>query len=238
MNAQVHVAGVVLAGGASTRFAEGTAKPFRALAGRQMLDFSLAAFAAASRITSLIVVLPAALQESLATSLLALPRVVAVVAGGPSRQESLACGLAVLPEAAEVVAVHDAARPLIAPDVIDRVVAGVSEGFSGAVCAIPLDDAIKAVGPDDEIVAPRSRVGLWRAQTPQAFERACLADALQRALADGVTCDDCSEMATRAGYRVRVVLGDPRNLKVTRPADLALCELLLGAPARPAGVEG
>lgn len=229
----MHVAGVVLAGGASTRFAKGTPKPFRTLAGRQMLDHSLAAFSAASRITSIVVVLPAALRETLMSSLLALPKVVAVVAGGPSRQESLSCGLAALPDAAAVIAVHDAARPLIAPEVIDRVVDGVAGGFSGAVCAIPLDDAIKAVGPDDEILGPRSREGLWRAQTPQVFERACLADALQRALADGVTCDDCSEMATRAGYRVRVVLGDPRNLKVTRPADLELCELLLGAVPGP-----
>ncbi|GAC1366431.1 MAG: 2-C-methyl-D-erythritol 4-phosphate cytidylyltransferase [Actinomycetota bacterium] len=226
--AAVEVAAVVLAGGASVRLAAAIPKPFRQLGGRPMLDYSLSAFAGATSVTSIVVVLPASLLGAMTDSLLSAPKVRAVTAGGPSRQESLLRGLAVIPDDASVVAVHDAARPLITPGIIDRVVAGVSEGFSGAVCAIPLDDAIKRVGEGDEILGPRSRVGLWRAQTPQVFRRDCLETALAQAIAAGVVCDDCSEMATRAGYRVRVVQGDPRNVKVTRPGDLELCERLLG----------
>jgi 2-C-methyl-D-erythritol 4-phosphate cytidylyltransferase len=95
--------------------------------------------------------------------------------------------------------------------------------------AIPLDDAIKEVGDDGGLLRSRSRVGLWRAQTPQAFRRECIEAAIKQALADGVVCDDCSEMAVRAGYRVRVVPGSVRNMKITRPGDIELCRALLGA---------
>jgi 2-C-methyl-D-erythritol 4-phosphate cytidylyltransferase len=177
-----------------------------------------------------VVVVPEALREGLEAPLRG-PRgskVVAVTGGGGLRQESLARGLACVPPGVEIVAVHDAARPMVTSAVIDGVVAGVADGFDGAVAAVPVDDAIKEVAEGGEILEPRSRGGLWRAQTPQAFVRACLETALARALADGIACDDCSEMATRVGYRVRVVPGDPRNIKVTRPGDLDLCERLLG----------
>ena len=171
--------------------------------------------------------MPQDLRERLEASLGAGPKVVAVTGGGRIRQESLARGLACVPSGAGVVVVHDAARPIVSPAFIDTVVAGVAEGFDGAISAVPVDDAIKEVAEGGEILAPRSREGLWRAQTPQAFARECLETSLAKALADGVVCDDCSEMATRAGYRVRVVPGDPRNIKVTRPGDLELCEGLL-----------
>ena len=196
-----------------------------------MLEHSVEAFDRASRLTGIVVVLPAAYVDRMGALLVAFPKVQSVVPGGPTRQLSRACGLAALGPGTQVVAVHDAARPMIDAATVDRVAAGVGDGYHGAVCAIPLDDAVKAVGDAGEILEPRSRAGLWRAQTPQAFERACLEDSLARALTDGVTCDDCSEMATRAGYRVRVVLGDRRNLKVTRQADLDLCEALLAGQA-------
>jgi 2-C-methyl-D-erythritol 4-phosphate cytidylyltransferase len=110
----------------------------------------------------------------------------------------------------------------------------VSGEFDGAIAAIPVDDALKQVGDGGGIVGPRSRVALWRAQTPQAFRRHCIEASVKQALADGVVCDDCSEMATRAGYRVRVVAGSPRNVKITRPGDIELClALLAGEPVRP-----
>src|SRR5207302_215160 len=83
-----------------------------------------------------------------------------------------------------VVVVHDAARPMVSPAFIDTVVAGVAEGFDGAISAVPIDDAIKEVAGGGEILAPRSRQGLWRAQTPQAFARECLETSLAKALAD------------------------------------------------------
>jgi len=220
-------AAVILAAGRSERLADPVLKPFRRLAGQPMIEYSLRAFEESESVTGVVVVVPEGLREGLEASLGARPKVVAVTGGGRVRQDSLARGLACVPPGAEVVAIHDAARPMVTPAFIDAVVAAVAEGFDGAISAVPVDDAIKEVAEDGEILRPRSRVGLWRAQTPQAFARECLETSLAKALADGIVCDDCSEMATRAGYRVRIVPGDPRNVKVTRPGDLELCERLL-----------
>jgi len=225
------VAAIVLAAGRSARLPGEVPKPFLRLRGWPMLGYSLAAFAAAPSVSAIVVAVPG---DRLAEVAPGAPKVVAVVPGGETRQASLACALAHLPAGASVVAVHDAARPLVTPAIIEAVLGAVGGGTDGALCAVPLDDAIKAVDEAHHVLGPRSRAGLWRAQTPQAFTRACLADALSRALADGVLCDDCSEMATRAGYRVCVVPGDARNLKVTRTSDLALCEALLAAGPGPA----
>src|SRR6266705_6082011 len=89
--------------------------------------------------------------------------------------------------------------------------------WSSDVCSSDLGEA-------GAILGLRSRVGLWRAQTPQAFRRDCIEASVKQAVADGVACDDCSEMVTRAGYRVRVVAGSVRNMKITRPGDIELCE--------------
>jgi 2-C-methyl-D-erythritol 4-phosphate cytidylyltransferase len=232
-------AAVVLAAGRSERLAGAVPKPFLALAGRRVIDHSLAAFGEAPSVGSIVVVVPESLRRKVEGGIAAAPKVVAVVAGGATRQESLAHGLAALAAlpagGAAVIAVHDAARPLLTPPLIEEVVAAVSGEFDGAISAIPLDDAIKEVEDGGGILGPRSRVGLWRAQTPQAFRRDCIESAVKQALADGVVCDDCSEMATRLGYRVRVVAGSTHNVKITRTGDIELCEALLTAKsgARP-----
>lgn len=230
-------AAVVLAAGRSERLAGTMPKPFAMLAGTRVLDHSLAALGFAPSVGIVVVVVPEALRDELEGRLLAMPKVAAVVAGGPSRQESLALGLAGLPGVAAgdgVIVVHDAARPLVTPAIFEDVVRAVSGEFDGAIAAIPVDDALKQVGDGGGIVGPRSRAGLWRAQTPQAFRRHCIEASVKQALADGVVCDDCSEMATRAGYRVRVVAGSARNVKITRPGDIELClALLAGEPVEP-----
>jgi 2-C-methyl-D-erythritol 4-phosphate cytidylyltransferase len=233
-------AAVVLAAGRSERLAGTMPKPFAMLAGTRVLDHSLAALGDAPSVGIVVVVVPEALRDELEGRLLAMPKVAAVVAGGPSRQESLAlglAGLAGLPGVAAgdgVIVVHDAARPLVTPAIFEDVVRAVSGEFDGAIAAIPVDDALKQVGDGGGIVGPRSRAGLWRAQTPQAFRRHCIEASVKQALADGVVCDDCSEMATRAGYRVRVVAGSARNVKITRPGDIELClALLAGEPGEP-----
>ncbi|MGH2719800.1 MAG: 2-C-methyl-D-erythritol 4-phosphate cytidylyltransferase [Actinomycetota bacterium] len=225
------VVAVVLAAGRSSRLPGEVPKPFLTLGGRPMLDHSLAAFADAPAIDAIVVAVPPDRRDELEPDLLAKPKVRAVTAGGAARQDSLSLALTAVGPQAEVVVIHDAARPNVTATMVGAVVAGVGDGYDGALIAIPLDDAVKEVAETGEVLGPRSRAGLWRAQTPQAFRRPCLEDALNRALAGGVVCDDCSEMATRAGYRVRVVLGDPRNLKVTRPSDLELCEQLLAGSA-------
>ena len=144
----------------------------------------------------------------------------ACVAGGATRTDSVRAGLAEVPATALVVLVHDAARPLVSDEVIERVLAPLSEGWDGAVPGIPVSDTLKRVGRDGAIEETVARDSLYAVQTPQAF----LADVLRRALASGAEATDCAGLVETAGGRVTVVDGDPRLLKVTTADDLAKIE--------------
>jgi 2-C-methyl-D-erythritol 4-phosphate cytidylyltransferase len=145
------------------------------------------------------------------------------VAGGATRAESVRLAMAEVPEDAAVALVHDAARPLLPPEVIERVLGPLSEGWDGVVPALPIPDTVKRV-EGDTVVETLDRDGLVLVQTPQAF----VAPVLRGALAGDVSgASDCASLVERAGGSVRVVPGDPRLLKVTEPSDLERLERLL-----------
>jgi 2-C-methyl-D-erythritol 4-phosphate cytidylyltransferase len=147
---------------------------------------------------------------------------VSVVAGGPTRAASVRAGLEAVPADAEVVVVHDGARPLASPDLFHAVVdAVVQQGWDGAVPALPVSDTLKVVS-DGVVGATHDRSGLVAVQTPQAFR----ASVLRRAHAGGGEATDDAALVEACGGTVRVVPGDPRNLKVTTPADLEILALL------------
>jgi 2-C-methyl-D-erythritol 4-phosphate cytidylyltransferase len=125
-------------------------------------------------------------------------------------------GLAEVPADALVVLVHDAARPLVSDEVVERVLAPLSDGWDGVVPGLPVGDTLKRVGADGGVEETVSRDGLWAVQTPQAFA----ADALRGAQASGADATDCASLVEAAGGRVKVVDGDPHLLKVTSEADL------------------
>ena len=140
----------------------------------------------------------------------------ACVTGGETRSDSVRAGLAEVPADALVVLVHDAARPLLTDEVVERVLAPLSEGWDGAVPGLPVGDTLKRVGSDGGVQETVSRDGLWAVQTPQAFA----ADVLRRAQTNGRDATDCAGLIEAVGGRVKVVEGDPRLLKVTSEADL------------------
>lgn len=147
-------------------------------------------------------------------------KVAAVVTGGETRADSVRTALAEVGDDASVVLVHDAARPLLPEEVIERVLGPLSEGYDGVVPALPLADTVKRVR-DSVVVETLSRDELYSAQTPQAF----LADVLRRALPsnsqlEGAT--DCASLVEAQGGRVKIVDGDRRLLKVTSLQDLEL----------------
>jgi 2-C-methyl-D-erythritol 4-phosphate cytidylyltransferase len=146
----------------------------------------------------------------------------AVVTGGETRAGSVRAGVAEVPETAAVVVVHDAARPLLPEDVLERVVTALGEGWEGAVPALPLADTVKRA-EGETVVETLDRTGLYAVQTPQAF----LADALRRALAGEAEATDCAGLVEASGGRVRLVEGDRGLVKVTGPADLDFVEALL-----------
>jgi 2-C-methyl-D-erythritol 4-phosphate cytidylyltransferase len=142
------------------------------------------------------------------------------VPGGATRAESVRAGVADVSAEAAVVLVHDAARPFLPEEVVDRVLAPVAEGWDGAVPGLPVADTIKRVR-GDEVIETLEREQLVAVQTPQAFA----ADVLRTALGGDVAgASDCAALVEAAGGRIKIVPGDRRLLKVTSPEDLALVE--------------
>jgi 2-C-methyl-D-erythritol 4-phosphate cytidylyltransferase len=219
---------LLVAAGAGTRLGIDRPKAFAQLAGRPLLAESLDRLDHCPVVDAIVVAAPPGWEEPaiLLSEELAATKVVACVTGGLTRGDSVRTALAEVSDDALVVLVHDAARPLVDDAVVERVLEPLGQGFDGAVPALSLEDTVKRV-TDGEVAETVEREGLVRAQTPQAF----LAPALRRAFEgelDDVT--DCASAVERAGGRVAVVEGDPRLLKVTTAADLALVEALLAAP--------
>lgn len=152
-----------------------------------------------------------------------------VVAGGAERQYSVANGLAACSKAAEVVLVHDAARPLIRPAVIEAVIEA-ARAHGGAIAAVPEKNTVKVVDAAGVVVSTPARSTLWAVQTPQGFRREILCAAYAQAAADGFLGTDDASLVERLGRPVHVVMSDYRNLKVTTPEDFVMAEALLQAP--------
>jgi 2-C-methyl-D-erythritol 4-phosphate cytidylyltransferase len=150
---------------------------------------------------------------------------VRLVAGGPVRQETVARALALAPPPTEVVAVHDAVRPFIEREMIERVVEAARKD-GAAILALLSVDTIKQVERQTIVgTMPRDRIVL--AQTPQVFRYEIIREAFDRAAADGFIGSDESVLAERLGYTVRVLMGSDRNIKITKPSDLPLARLYI-----------
>lgn len=204
---------VVVAGGGGTRF--GAPKQFAMLAGRPLVQWAVDA--ARPVVDGVVLVLPA---EHLGRAVAGAD---VVVAGGDTRAASVRAGLAAVPEDAEVVAVHDGARPLASAALFAAVIAAVRAGADGAVPGLAVADTLKRTD-GDRVVATVERAGLVAVQTPQAFAAAVLRAAHG---AEPDATDDAAVLEA-AGATVRVVPGDPRNIKVTTPADLEVVQALAG----------
>jgi 2-C-methyl-D-erythritol 4-phosphate cytidylyltransferase len=209
---------VLAAAGSGERLGSDRPKAFARLGELPLLAESLRRLDESDWLDSIVVVAPPGWEEPaiLLAEELGAGKVTSVVPGGATRAESVRLGLAEVPAEALVVLVHDAARPVLAEEVIERVLAPLAEGWDGAVPALPLADTVKRVR-GDEVVETLARDELVAVQTPQAF----LADVLRRAV-EGGEASDCAALVERAGGRVKVVAGDPRLLKVTTQADLEL----------------
>jgi 2-C-methyl-D-erythritol 4-phosphate cytidylyltransferase len=205
--------GIVVAGGAGNRF--GTAKQFESIAGARLVDRAVEATAAAC--DDVVVVLPDGVTWDG-------PRVSAAVAGGDTRSASVRAGLAAVAESATIVVVHDAARPVASTELFAAVIDAVRGGADAAVPALPVPDTVKRI-EGDHVLETVARDGLVTVQTPQAFQ----ARALRAAHLTGDEATDDAALIEAAGGRVVVVAGEPANLKVTTPADLAVAAALLAA---------
>jgi len=230
----MRVAALVLGAGSGARLratlAAAPPKALVMLAGRSLLARSLDALASVREIERLVPVLATDSFDAwpgVRAELADASRVAAPVPGGTLRQDSVRAGLAALPADFTHVAVHDAARPLVRPGDVSRVVAaGVAHG--AALLAVAASDTLHIVrGACIAETPPRAEC--FAAQTPQVFRVDWLREALAKALADGTVGSDDAALVARLGVEVHVVSGDPTNLKITTAADLALAEALLAA---------
>jgi 2-C-methyl-D-erythritol 4-phosphate cytidylyltransferase len=208
---------IVVAGGSGRRFGE--LKQFADLGGRPVLEWAVAA--CRPRSAGVVLVLPTVPggHDPHGAD--------AVVAGGATRADSVRCGLAAVPSDAEVIVVHDAARPLASPALFAAVIDAVTDGGAdGAVPGVPPSDTIKAVDQSGHVTSTLDRATLVAVQTPQAFRAAVLRRAHRDAPADAT---DDAMLVEALGGTVRVVPGEPGNLKITGPDDLGAAERLLAA---------
>lgn len=148
------------------------------------------------------------------------------IEGGKTRQESVYNGLQALPPEAEQVLIHDGARCLATPELLDRCSQALQK-YQGFVAAVPVKDTIKVVDATHQILDTPDRSQLWAAQTPQGFQVAPLKQCHEQGRQQGWEVTDDAALFEKLDLPVHTVLGEETNLKVTTPADLAIAELIL-----------
>jgi 2-C-methyl-D-erythritol 4-phosphate cytidylyltransferase len=219
----VSVWAILAAAGSGERLGLDRPKAFAPLNDRPLVAETLERLDASEWVEGIVVAAPPEWEEPciLVAEEVAAGKVAKAVTGGETRAESVRAALAEVPEEATVVVVHDAARPVIGNEVIERVITALGDGWDGAVPVLPIADTVKRI--DGEAVAETlNRDGLVVTQTPQAFVAPVLRDAFSTLERGVTTSTDCASLVEAKGGRVRAVEGDPRLLKVTTPADLEL----------------
>jgi len=220
----VSVWAVIVAAGRGERLGLDRPKAFANLRNRPMLAESLERLDASDWVDAIVVAAPAGWEEPviLLAEELGCGKVSSAVPGGATRTASVAAALAEVPDEAVVVLVHDAARPILPEEVVERVLTALDEGWDGAIPVLPIADTVKRV-EHDQVVETLERGSLAAAQTPQAF----VASALRNAVEGAAEGTDCSALVEGRGGRVRAVEGDARLVKVTTAADLEAVAALL-----------
>ncbi len=211
---------------------------FAPLAGKPVLAHTLHAFQRCDGVDGVVLVGPSGDDEA---GLVAFARdagftkPLRVIQGGATRQESVWRGLLALPDTADIVAIHDAARPLITPELIQRTVEA-ARADGAALAVAPVVDTLKAINANGFAVNTVDRDSLRAAQTPQTFRVPLIRAAHDRARSDGVEATDDAALVERLGHPVRCVEGDRRNLKITTPEDLFIAEAVLAEDRRRAAM--
>jgi len=207
-------------------------KQFTELAGTPILLHTLRAFTAVAEVDEIWIALReneiAGFRERLGREKSA--KKIELVVGGEHRQESVAHALNAIAAASDdIVLVHDAVRPLVTAEIIREVI-GAAKKYGAAIAGMPAVDTVKQVERTSEgaiVKATIPRAGVVLAQTPQGFHYSVIKKAFDEAAADGFTGTDEASLAERSGHEVAVVMGSPRNIKITNPGDMELAEFYL-----------
>ena len=228
------VTAIIAAAGRGTRLGGRVPKQMLDVGGRTLLERSVQPFECSDAVDEIIVALPSDLIEQASVLMAGLRTPIRLVPGGERRQDSVAAGLDAAAPTADVIAVHDAVRPFCSESLVERVVRAAAE-TGAAIAAIPAHDTLKEVRPEADatfVTSTLRREQIFLAQTPQAFSRQVLLDAIEVGRS-GVDATDEAGLAERAGHAVRVVQGEAANVKITTEDDLRMARAVVADERRP-----
>lgn len=227
----MRVAAIIAAAGQGRRFGSAVPKQLLRIGGRTLVERSVDAFAACDRVNEIVVALPPELHDELRASFAGAAKPVRTVAGGGRRQDSVANAFDAIAASTDVIVIHDAARAFVSPALIEKTIDAAFES-GAAIAAMGSRDTVKQATRDSAgrvtIAGTLPREQIFLAQTPQAFTRSVLADAVALGRS-GIDATDEAMLAERAGHAVRIVESDASNMKVTTPDDLTLAEAVVKA---------
>ena len=219
-----HVTAIIAAAGTGSRFGGDIPKQFLPVSGgKPLLAHTLSVFENAERISEIIVALPKLTKDNAWD----IRKSARFVAGGSSRQESVYNALKAINPHTDIVLIHDGARPFITEQSINALIDCAMEGYA-AVPGVRATDTVKITDTDGFVLSTPDRETVWAVQTPQAFPRDMILLAHEKAREDGFTGTDDATLAERFGIvKVKILEGDPRNIKITTQADLAIAEAVI-----------
>jgi len=240
----MHVTAIIAAGGRGQRFGASVPKQLLSVGGRPVLQRSVSLFVNHPAVDDIIVVLPAELVAAPPPYLRVGAKPIQLIAGGERRQDSVANGFAATSAESRVVVVHDAARPFATAALVSKTIQTAAE-YGAAVAAVAARDTVKRGMVDESgsvedrrfrVVETLPRDAVFLAQTPQAFRREVLRDAM--ALGADVDATDEATLAERAGHPVSIVPGEATNIKITTREDVLLAEAIAGSLVADRGTIG
>ncbi|MEQ9308063.1 MAG: 2-C-methyl-D-erythritol 4-phosphate cytidylyltransferase [Balneolaceae bacterium] len=220
---------IIPAAGSGSRMGSQTPKPFLMLRNKTILEHTIHAFAKLDFVSQIIIATSKEREsevESILNTFTNHVEILSIVEGGKERQDSIKNALSIVSDKVDLVAVHDAVRPFISAELIERCSKCAKE-FGGAIIGVPAKDTIKEIGKDSVIKKTPDRSKLWQAQTPQIFQKKLLISAYKAATIEKFTGTDDASLVEKVGGTVKVIEGDRRNLKITYPIDLKIAELIL-----------
>lgn len=226
---------LIPAAGRGERFGRPTNKVFCTVAGKPILAHTLSVFEACGAVDEIVVVVG---EHELGVAgeiagRFGVRKVSAIVRGGAQRQDSVSRGLERV--SGEIVAIHDAARPMVTCEIIERSIEGARR-VGACITAVPVIDTIKSASPEGVVCGTIDRSSLYSVQTPQTFRTDLIRSAYKQACADGVYATDDAALVERVGGKVSIVAGSYDNIKITTPSDTELASMRLGGGETRTGI--
>jgi 2-C-methyl-D-erythritol 4-phosphate cytidylyltransferase len=220
------IVAIIVAAGEGRRLGEpGLRKQYRDLAGEAILLRAIRPFLESPAVSRVVVVLPPEDVDTPPEWLATLP--IDRIGGGAERSDSVRNGLAAIGERTATILVHDGARPFVAPRLVERILTAVADCPGDAVIpGLPLTDTVKEVDDGGFVIRTVPRDHLWQVQTPQAFPATILRQVHAKAARSEFRPSDDAALLEHYGHTVRIVEGDPDNIKVTTSMDLAVAQIL------------